>query len=244
MVLERRRSPTSLSWFGPQFPEGRLVFFMSSEGEKIVCACCVCCFYEEGPARRAAAHPQRGKDKKTPRTFFWQQVFIPAKCVFIPALSNMKIAIVHVGTIHRNVRIANWANAIFISVRNFHVTTPLHPFYVLLRNQSAMHPIETACFTVELITPDKDKRPRRNYTLYWFHVTMTSNSLLPRQPQLSVEDKGEGQKPGVFMNPQVFPNFSTLVVFLMNVDSINSYSRKCNQRSARFLSTGKLSASF
>ena len=64
MVLERRRSPTSLSWFGPQFPEGRLVFFMSSEGEKIVCACCVCCFYEEGPARRAAAHPQRGKDKK------------------------------------------------------------------------------------------------------------------------------------------------------------------------------------
>jgi hypothetical protein len=53
--------------------------------------------------------PSVGKTKKPPwhDPFFWQQVFIPAKCVFIPALSNMKIANVHVGTIHRNVRIAN-----------------------------------------------------------------------------------------------------------------------------------------
>ena len=74
-----------------------------------MCMLCVCgLLYEEGPARRAA-HPQRGKDKKTSThdPSFWQQVFIPAKCVFIPALSNMKIANVHVGTIHRNVRIAN-----------------------------------------------------------------------------------------------------------------------------------------
>ena len=49
--------------------------------------------------------PSVGKTKNS--TFFWQQVFIPAICVFIPALSNMKIANVHVGTIHRNVRIAN-----------------------------------------------------------------------------------------------------------------------------------------
>jgi len=50
---------------------------------------------------------------------------------------------------------------------------------------------------------------------------------------------GEGRKPGVFMNPRVFPNFSTKVVFLMNVDSINSYCKKCIQRSVRFLSTRK-----
>ena len=89
---------------------------------------CVCCFYEEGPA----PIPSVGKTKRTPRhdPFFWQQVFIPAKCVFIPALSNMKIANVHVGTIHRNVRIANRANAIFISVCNSHISLQFSPFEV------------------------------------------------------------------------------------------------------------------
>ena len=69
MVLERRRSPTSLSWFGPQFPEGRLVLFMSSEGEKIVCVCCVCvgCFVKRDP-RAGLPIPSVGKTKKPPRT--------------------------------------------------------------------------------------------------------------------------------------------------------------------------------
>ena len=74
--------------------------------------------------------PSPAWERQKNSTFFWQQVFIPAKCVFIPALSNMKIANVHVGTIHRNVRIANWANAIFISVRNSHISLQFSPFEV------------------------------------------------------------------------------------------------------------------
>jgi hypothetical protein len=123
----------------------------------------------------------------------------------------MKISNIHVGTIHRNVRISNWAVSyfhisfifsyqfhifisvsyshlsmygsyvdvwyfhisfifsyqfhIFISVCNSHVTTPSLP-YVWLRNQSATVRLKqtiSPCFTVELITPDEDKRPRRNF---------------------------------------------------------------------------------
>ena len=64
MVLERRRSPTSLSWFGPLFPEGRLVFFMSSEGEKIVCACCVCVAFMKRDLHAGLPIPSVGKTKK------------------------------------------------------------------------------------------------------------------------------------------------------------------------------------
>ena len=64
MVLERRRSPTSLSWFGPQFPEGCLVFFMSSEREKIVCACCVCVAFMKRDLRAGLPIPSVGKTKK------------------------------------------------------------------------------------------------------------------------------------------------------------------------------------
>ena len=78
---------------------------------------------------------------------------------------------------------------------------------------------------------------------------------------------GEGRKPGALMNPRVIPtciafwpgekelnlhrkhttlepNYNQLFLNLGRVshddDSINSYCRKCNQRSAQFLSTRKL----
>ncbi len=65
---------------------------------------------------------------------------ICSKQVFIPAWelqTNMKIANVHVGTLHQNVRIGNWAlqfsyqNAIFISVCNFHISLQFSRFCVL-----------------------------------------------------------------------------------------------------------------
>jgi hypothetical protein len=53
--------------------------------------------------------------------------------VFIPAVSHMKIANVHVGTIHQNVRIAlqfSYQFAIFISVCNFHINLQFSRFGV------------------------------------------------------------------------------------------------------------------
>ena len=151
----------------------------------------------------------------------------------------MKIANVHIGTIHRNVRISNWANAIFISVSyshisfifsyqfhiltfqcmvptwtfeifisvsyfhisfifsyQFHILSHLsmygsyvdvwyfhisfifsHQFAILMSqlhhflmcgfatSQPRVRLKQTIspCFKVELITPDEDKRPRKNY---------------------------------------------------------------------------------
>ncbi len=53
--------------------------------------------------------------------------------VFIPAVSHMKVANVHVGTIHQNVRITlqfSYQFAIFISVCNFHISLQFSPFGV------------------------------------------------------------------------------------------------------------------
>ncbi len=53
--------------------------------------------------------------------------------VFIPAVSHMKIANVHVGTVHQKVRIAlqfSYQFAIFISVCNFHVSLQFLRFVV------------------------------------------------------------------------------------------------------------------
>jgi hypothetical protein len=61
-----------------------------------------------------------------PRNSFPEQVFNPA-------VSHMKIANVHVGTIHRNVRIAlqfSYWFAIFISVCNFHISLQFSLFGV------------------------------------------------------------------------------------------------------------------
>ncbi len=53
--------------------------------------------------------------------------------VFIPAVSHMKIANVHVGTIYQNIRIAlqfSHQFAIFISVSNFHISLQFSRFGV------------------------------------------------------------------------------------------------------------------
>jgi hypothetical protein len=53
--------------------------------------------------------------------------------VFVPAVSHKKIANVHVGTIHQNMRIAlqfSYQFAIFISVCNFHISLQLSHFGV------------------------------------------------------------------------------------------------------------------
>jgi hypothetical protein len=53
--------------------------------------------------------------------------------VFIPAVSHKKIANIHVGTIHQNVRIVlqfSYQFAIFISVCNFHTSLHLSRFGV------------------------------------------------------------------------------------------------------------------
>ncbi len=53
--------------------------------------------------------------------------------VFIPAVSHMKIANVHVGTIHQNMRIAlqfSYQFAIFMSVCNFHISLQFSHFNV------------------------------------------------------------------------------------------------------------------
>jgi hypothetical protein len=53
-----------------------------------------------------------------------QNILSVSEQVFIPAVSHMKIANVHVETVHQNVRIAlqfSYQFAIFISVCNFHI---------------------------------------------------------------------------------------------------------------------------
>ncbi len=52
---------------------------------------------------------------------------------FIPIVSHMKIANVHIGTIHQNVRIAlqfSYQFAIFVSVCNFHISLQFSHFGV------------------------------------------------------------------------------------------------------------------
>ncbi len=54
--------------------------------------------------------------------------------VFIPAVSHMKIANVHVGTVHQNVKISLqflYQFAIFISVCNFHISLQFSPFGIV-----------------------------------------------------------------------------------------------------------------
>jgi hypothetical protein len=53
-----------------------------------------------------------------------QNILSVPEQVFIPAVSHMKIANVHVGTVHQNVKIAlqlSYQFAIFISVCNIHI---------------------------------------------------------------------------------------------------------------------------
>ncbi len=54
-----------------------------------------------------------------------QNILSVPEQVFIPSVSHMKIANVHIGYVHQNVRIAlqfSYKFAIFISVCNFHVS--------------------------------------------------------------------------------------------------------------------------
>jgi len=123
----------------------------------------------------------------------------------------MKISNIHVGTIHRNMRISNWQFHIFISVSYFHISfifsyqfhiltfrcmvptwtfdifisvsyfhisfifsyqfailmSQLHHFlmcgFATSQPRVRLKQTISPCFTVELITPDEDKRPRRNF---------------------------------------------------------------------------------
>jgi hypothetical protein len=117
----------------------------------------------------------------------------------------MKISNIHVGTIHRNMRISNWAVSyfhisfifsyqfhIFISVSYSHLSmygsyvdvwyfhisfifsyqfailmSQLHHFlmcgFATSQPRVRLKQTISPCFTVELITPDEDKRPRRNF---------------------------------------------------------------------------------
>ena len=117
----------------------------------------------------------------------------------------MKISNIHVGTIHRNMRISNWAVSyfhisfifsyqfhIFISVSYSHLSmycsyvdvwyfhisfifsyqfailmSQLHHFlmcgFATSQPRVRLKQTISPCFTVELMTPDEDKRPRRNF---------------------------------------------------------------------------------
>jgi hypothetical protein len=62
-----------------------------------------------------------------------QNILSVPEQVFIPAVSHMKIANAHVGTIQQNARIAlqfSYQFAIFISVCNFHISLQFSRFGV------------------------------------------------------------------------------------------------------------------
>ena len=62
-----------------------------------------------------------------------QNIFSVPEQVFIPAVSHMKIANVHLETLHRNMRIAfqfSYQFAIFISVCNIHISLRFSRFGV------------------------------------------------------------------------------------------------------------------
>jgi hypothetical protein len=109
--------------------------------------------------------------------------------VFIPNVSHKKIANVHVGTIHQNVRIAlqfSYQFAIFISVCNSHVSVYNSHVDVCNFHMSLQFSYEFAIFIS--VCNSHVMTPALTYiALPGCYVTMTSNSLNPCQPQFSVE---------------------------------------------------------
>jgi hypothetical protein len=74
-----------------------------------------------------------------PSTLQLNQIFSVPEQVFIPTVSYMKIANVHVGTIHQNVRIAlhfSYQFAIFISVCKFFYQFAILTFRCIVPTQT------------------------------------------------------------------------------------------------------------
>ncbi len=117
--------------------------------------------------------------------------------VFIPAVSHMKIANVHVGNTRQNVRIAlqfSYQFAIFISVCNFHISLQFSRFSVQFLRGHLQFSYEFAIFIS--VCNSHVMTPALTYiALHGFHVTMTQtlNSLNQPQPRFSVEDKDKNQ---------------------------------------------------
>ncbi len=112
--------------------------------------------------------------------------------VFVPAVSHIKTANIHVRTIHQNVRIAlqfSYQFAIFISVCNSHIL--VNSSYVVLCNFHMSLQFFSYEFAIFIsVCNSHVTTPAISYVaLHGFYVTMTLNSLTPHQPQFSMEDK-------------------------------------------------------
>ncbi len=119
-----------------------------------------------------------------------QNILTVPEQVFIPAMSHMKIANVCIGTIHQNMRIAlqfSYQFAIFISVCNSHVL--VYSSYVDVCNFhiSLQVSFEFAIF-ISVCNSHVTTLELTYVALHGFYVTMTLNSLTPRQPRFSMED--------------------------------------------------------
>ena len=111
--------------------------------------------------------------------------------VFNPAVSHMKIANVHVGTIHRNLRIAlqfSYWFAIFISVCNSHFL--VYGSYVDVCNfhMGLQFSYEFAIF-ISVCNSHVTTGGLLTYTAsYRFPCSYELELITPRQPRFSVEE--------------------------------------------------------
>jgi hypothetical protein len=120
-----------------------------------------------------------------------QNILYVPELVFVPAVSHMKIANVHVGTIHRNVRIAlqfSYQFAIFISVCNSHISVFNAYVDVCNFHMSLQFSYEFAIF-ISVCNSHVTTSALTYIALHGFYVTMTMNSFTPHRPRFSMEEK-------------------------------------------------------
>jgi hypothetical protein len=132
-------------------------------------------------------HPRHNPTEK-----FFSRTSFQSRCV-----SHMKIANVHVGTIHWNMRIAlqlSYQFAIFISVCNFHISLQFSPFGVLFLRGRLQFSYWFAIFiwvcnfhiSLQFSHHDSVTSYARGFRL--IPVTMNLNSLTLRQSRFFVEE--------------------------------------------------------
>jgi len=152
--------------------------------------------------KREISHPvilgilRRSGTKKTKREISQEEINQFGNCSILISVSYSHISFIfspfNIWFLHGRLQLFSYQFHIFISVCNSHVMTPSLPFmcgFTTTQPHVRLKQTISPCFMAELITPDEDKRPRRNCLRIDSMSLWTWTHLLPRQPQLSVEDK-------------------------------------------------------